>query len=70
MYTDGHTVKLPVVIKEGKGVLIKRVTYTQQIFIIVLLAVTLHKHSIAQVSCKTGTIIKRSCVIPQLSYRR
>ena len=50
---------MPAVIKERKGVLIECVTYMQQI-VIVLLAVILHKQNIEQVSCKTGTIIKRS----------
>ena len=49
------TVNVPAVIKMRKGVLIKCVTYTQQI-VIVLLAL---EQNIAQVSCKTGKIIKR-----------
>ena len=39
---------VPAVIKERKGVLIKCVTYTEQI-VIVLLAVILHKQNLSQV---------------------
>ena len=67
MYTDGQTVNVPAVINERKVyIVLKCATYTQQI-VIVLLAVILHKHNIAQGS-KTGAIIKDLCVIPKLGH--
>ena len=59
MYRDGQTVNVPVVINERKVYLLNVLhVYTQQI-VTVLPAVILHEHSIAQVSCWTGTILKR-----------